>query len=584
MNFRVGLIGGGSITETHARAARAIPGVEIAAICGSNSEKVHRLCREHGGTPYLELSAFLTHRPMDLVIIGSPSGLHANQGIAAAKHGLHLLTEKPIDISTKSADALIEVTKQAGVKLGVIFQDRMKPHIRQLKDWIARGLLGKPLLVDARVNWYRPPDCARRLPSECVPTDRWGLAGTFTQGAVPLPSLRRLTRSTAILIALALTGLFFLKFAGQSQEPGWSIQHQEDPNAAKRMTVLLKDFEPRPMLHVAAHDVPRARFPVIDVHNHVNDATTNHGDQVPPADVVRVMDQANVNQVVILTGMWGDKLQSVIDKMVKQYPDRFLVFTQFDWSKVNDPNFSQEMVEQLDDAVRRGARGLKVLKDLGLGVKDKSGKLLPVDDPRLDPVWEECGKLGIPVAIHTSDPEAFFLPTDEYNERYEELMHNPTWSFFGPQFPSKLTLLEQRNHVIAKHPRTTFIALHVANWPENLDAVSAWLDQYPNMYVELGAREAELGRQPRRARKLFLNYQERILFGTDSDPDEKMYANYFRWLETADEYFDYWGYPEQGRWHIYGMELPDGVLEKVYNKNAQKIFSQFKGKPEGSRL
>ncbi len=158
MNFRVGLIGGGNITETHARAARAIPGVEIAAICGTNSEKVHRLCRDHGGTPYLDLNAFLAHRPMDLVILGSPSGLHAAQGIAAAKHGLHVLTEKPIDISTKRADALIEATKQAGVKLGVIFQDRMKPHIRQLKDWITRGLLGKPLLVDARVNWYRPPD------------------------------------------------------------------------------------------------------------------------------------------------------------------------------------------------------------------------------------------------------------------------------------------------------------------------------------------------------------------------------------------------------------------------------------------
>lgn len=158
MNFRVGLIGGGNITETHVRAARAIPGVEIAAICGTNSERVHRLCREHGGTPYSDLHAFLAHRPMDLVIIGSPSGLHATQGIAAAKHGLHVLTEKPIDISTRSADTLIEAAKQSRVKLGVIFQDRLKPHIRQLKDWIARGLLGKPLLVDARVNWYRPPN------------------------------------------------------------------------------------------------------------------------------------------------------------------------------------------------------------------------------------------------------------------------------------------------------------------------------------------------------------------------------------------------------------------------------------------
>ncbi|MGC0776673.1 MAG: amidohydrolase family protein, partial [Candidatus Acidiferrum sp.] len=236
-----------------------------------------------------------------------------------------------------------------------------------------------------------------------------------------------------------------------------------------------------------------------------------------------------------------------------------------------------EMVQQLDDAVRRGARGLKILKDLGLGVRDNSGKLIAVDDPRLDPVWEECGRLGIPVAIHTSDPEAFFTPTDKNNERYEELMLNPSWSFQGAKFPSKQTLLDQEHHVFAKHPHTTFIALHVANWPENLDAVSSWLDKYPNMYVEFGAREAELGRQPRRARKFFLDYQDRIMFGTDSEPEEAMYANYFRWLETPDEYFAYAGYPGQGRWEIYGMELPDNVLEKVYNKNAEKIFAQFKG-------
>lgn len=384
----------------------------------------------------------------------------------------------------------------------------------------------------------------------------------------------RQTQLLTILIAFALTGLFFSKFAGRSQEPGRTSQSQ-DPNATKQMTLLLKDFDPRSMLHVAAHDVSHAKFPVIDVHNHVNDATRTHGEEVPAAEVVRVMDRTNVKQVVILTGMWGDKLQSVIDKMVRPYPGRFLVFTQLDWTKIDDPSFGQEMVHQLNDAVRRGARGLKVLKDLGLGVKDRSGKLISVDDPRLDLIWDECGRLGIPVSIHTSDPEAFFLPLDKHNERYEELMHNPGWSFFGPQFPAKRTLLEQRNHVIAKHPLTTFIALHVANWPENLDAVSAWLDQYPNMYVEFGAREAELGRQPRRARKFFLDYQDRILFGTDSDPDENMYANYFRWLETADEYFGYWGYPEQGRWEIYGMELPDYVLEKVYNKNAEKILSKF---------
>ena len=158
MTIHIGLIGGGNISETHARAARAISGVEIAAIFGVNSEKVQRLCREHGGTPYLDFSAFLAHRPMDLVIIGSPSGLHATQGIAAAKCGLHVLTEKPIEISTARADALIAQAKQSNVKLGVIFQDRIKTHIRQLRHWLDQGLLGKPLLVDARVKWYRPPE------------------------------------------------------------------------------------------------------------------------------------------------------------------------------------------------------------------------------------------------------------------------------------------------------------------------------------------------------------------------------------------------------------------------------------------
>jgi predicted TIM-barrel fold metal-dependent hydrolase len=376
------------------------------------------------------------------------------------------------------------------------------------------------------------------------------------------------SRISTLFLVLAVIGP-----AAVAQE----INYSQDPHAEKRMTLLLKDWNPKPMVHLAQREVPRAKFYVIDVHNHVNDAGGIHGGDVPPADVVKAMDAANVRRIVILTGMWGEALQSVLDKMVKPYPDRFMVFAQMDWSKIDDPNFSQEMVAQLDDAVKRGARGLKVLKDWGLGVRDKSGKLVPIDDPRMDPVWEECGRLQIPVAIHSTDPEAFFTPTDAHNERYEELMRNPSWSFYGPRFPSKQTLLEQRNHVFAKHPKTTFIALHIANWPENLDAVSDWLKQYPNMYVEFGAREAELGRQPRRAYKFFTEFQDRILFGTDAEPVPEMYSNYFRWLETQDEYFPYWGYPEQGRWEIYGLGLPDQVLEKVYHKNAEKIFARFGG-------
>jgi predicted TIM-barrel fold metal-dependent hydrolase len=214
---------------------------------------------------------------------------------------------------------------------------------------------------------------------------------------------------------------------------------------------------------------------------------------------------------------------------------------------------------------------------LGLGVKDKTGNLITVDDARLDPVWEECGRLGIPVAIHIADPEAFFLPINAENERYEELNEHPDWSFYGPPFPSFKELLAARDRMMAKHPETTFIVLHAGNWPENLDAVADMMDHFPNTLIEFGGREAELGRQPRRTRKLFLDYQDRVMFGSDNTPDADMYQNDFRWLETDDEAFDYWGSPSQGRWTVSGLNLPDPVLEKIYHLNAEKLFRQFKG-------
>ncbi|PYV24966.1 MAG: hypothetical protein DMG24_10075 [Acidobacteria bacterium] len=276
----------------------------------------------------------------------------------------------------------------------------------------------------------------------------------------------------------------------------WGARAQvktDGPRSLGEKPLLLRDFKPTSMLHAPVHNVYRARFPVIDVHNHVNDARSAGREHTPPARVVEVMDRCNIQTIVILTGEWGDRLQRVLDEMVKPYPGRFMVFTQIDWSKIDDPSFAQEMVGQIDDAVARGARGLKVLKDFGLEVRYKSGRLLALDDPRLDPIWAECGRLGIPVSIHVTDPEAFFHPVDQYNERYEELLAHPDWSFYGPRFPSKEAILEARDRVFARHPNTTFISLHVANWPENLDYVSHLLDRCPNVMVEFGAREAELG-------------------------------------------------------------------------------------------
>ena len=215
-----------------------------------------------------------------------------------------------------------------------------------------------------------------------------------------------------------------------------------------------------------------------------------------------------------------------------------------------------------------------MLKELGLYVRDREGKLVTIDDPRWDPIWAECGRLRIPVAIHSGDPQAFFTPTDGKNERYEELWDNPDWSFHGTDHPPLATLLAAQARVFARHPRTTFVSLHFGGWPENLDHVSGLLKKHPNVYVETGARQAELGRQPRRARRFFLEHQDRILFGTDMWPEPDLYASYFRWLETADEYFPYYDYPAQGRWHIYGLELPDEVLQKVYHRNADGILSR----------
>jgi len=392
-------------------------------------------------------------------------------------------------------------------------------------------------------------------------------------------NMRRLTLSGINIrnwtTAATLGVVLLSRLPGSAQQT--NIGYKSAADADSKKTLLLKDFHPQPTVHLAVHEIQRAKFPVIDVHTHTNDAV-GIGDRVDPKEMVARMDRLNIKTIVVLTGMWGDKLQKIVDEMVKPYPGRFLVFTQFDWSKINDSNFSELMVRQIDDSVQRGARGLKVLKELGLGVRDASGKLIAIDDPRLDPAWEECGRLGIPVFIHVADPEAFFHPIDATNERYEELHEHPDWSFYGPQFPSMQELLAQRDRMFAKHPHTTFVALHFGSWPENLDFVEQTLEKFPNVMIETGAREGELGRQPRRVRQVFMKYPDRIMFGTDEGASETMYRNYFRWLETDDEYFPYAQYPAQGRWMISGLGLPDDVLEKVYHENAEKLLGRFRSR------
>jgi predicted TIM-barrel fold metal-dependent hydrolase len=376
---------------------------------------------------------------------------------------------------------------------------------------------------------------------------------------------------------------------------GVAVRAAEAAPKPATASLPLKDFQPRSMLHVHETHVPRAKFPVIDIHTHLCFAakqergvplSEERTHLAPTSELLAVMEHSNIQLLVNVTGGMGAGLRDSVQRYDRAHAGRFLTFTEPWWSRAADPGYAQFQADELARAKRDGARGLKVLKTLGLYLRERvtSGRLISVDDRRFDPMWEACAALQLPVAIHISDPEAFFLPIDRFNERYEELNNHPDWSFHGGDFPSNAQLLEARNRVFARHPGTQFVALHVGHDAENLASVSECMDKFPNMHVELGARIGELGRQPRTARRFFERYQDRILFGTDATPhgDEypqqlfgnALYEIYYRFLETEDEYFDYApaAVPPQGRWRIYGLGLPEGILRKVYHDNAARLL------------
>lgn len=334
--------------------------------------------------------------------------------------------------------------------------------------------------------------------------------------------------------------------------------------AKAEVRLPLSDFEPKSSLVTAEHAVERARFPAIDYHNHL--------DALEPADVLRVLDACGIEQIVNITMKTGDEALAVLEKFRRADPQRFSTIGWMDWTGVDRPDFVARTCDRLELLAERGARGIKFWKDLGLTVRDGQGRLIRIDDDRLAPIFEKAAELRMPVMFHTADPDAFFEPVDRYNERYEELAAHPDWSFHGSEY-SKHELLDQRDRVIDRHPHTTFVAAHVAESSENLARVTKLLSDYPNVCVDISARASELGRQPYTAREFFLRFPDRILFGTDLLPEEKMYRLYFRFLETADEYFEYPSHASrQGRWNIYGLHLPEDVLRKVYRENALRLL------------
>lgn len=371
------------------------------------------------------------------------------------------------------------------------------------------------------------------------------------------------------------------------------VPAMEAEDKAQPGGLSLSDYEPRSMLHVKETNVARGRFPVIDVHTHISgSAVGKNGVELAakreyyakPDELLPVMDQKNVASMVNLTGGYGSGLVETIAEYDRVFRGRFYTCTEPTYEKFLEPNYPQLQAQAIEQAHRDGARALKILKTLGLYLRSDitSGTLVKIDDRRFDPMWDTCGQLNMPVAIHIADPVAFFTPTDRFNERYEELHRHPDWSFYGRDFPSFMELIEARNRMMARHPKTRFIVLHVGNYAENLENVSQNLDRFPNMTVDTAARIGELGRQPRTARKFFDKYQDRVLFGTDATPHDTddpqqifggpLYEAYFRFFETDDEYFNYSPAktPPQGRWEISGIDLPDQILRKVYNENAKR--------------
>jgi predicted TIM-barrel fold metal-dependent hydrolase len=334
----------------------------------------------------------------------------------------------------------------------------------------------------------------------------------------------------------------------------------------------LHDWEPRSMLITHSTAVSRAKFSVIDVHNHLGGGKAH----LTPQRVehyLAEMDAAGVETVVDLDGGWDQRLEETLAALDGAHPGRFLTFALINFDGIDEPGWTDRELKRLEAGFKAGAKGLKIHKTLGLGHRYKDGRLVAVDDPKIDPLWELCGTYKRPVMIHTADPGAFFTPLDQKNERWHELNDHSDWLFHGKDFPPRADLHTQRLRVIARHPNTTFICAHMANDAEDLAQVAAWLDKYPNMYVDIDARISELGRQPYSARRFLIKYQDRVLFGTDTAPNRDAYRMYIRFLETDDEYFDpAGGHHRQGFWMIYGIFLPDDVLAKLYNGNATKIL------------
>jgi uncharacterized protein len=340
---------------------------------------------------------------------------------------------------------------------------------------------------------------------------------------------------------------------------------QQDASAKKNQpTPTIEEYQPKSTLVAKEHKIERAKFPFIDIHSHHWNPTSQEVDRL-----VKEMDTINLRVMVNLSGGTGEQLRQTVATMKGRYSDRFVVFANLSYEDLNTPGYGKRAAARLEQDVKNGAQGLKIFKNFGMDLKYANGERVHVDDPEFDPVWDKCAELKIPVLIHIAEPSAFFDRWDYHNERWLELKQFPGRARPPEKYPPFETLMTERNHLFAKHPKTDFIAAHLAFHGNDLERLGKTLDSLPNMYVDIAAVLAELGRQPYSAHDFLMKYQDRVLMGKDIY-DVNEYKWYFRVLETRDEYFEYYR-PRHAFWRIYGFQLPDDVLKKVYYKNALKL-------------
>ena len=353
---------------------------------------------------------------------------------------------------------------------------------------------------------------------------------------------------------------------------GFSIYYIIDLIQTKNNLMDIEEYSPRSTLVIPENIITKAKYPFVDVHNHIWNMPIKD-----LSDIVKEMDEMNMGFIINLSGsgigtqaLRNEYFSKSISNIKDNFPNRFGLFVNVDFERIDEEGFAQMNVDMIKDAVSRGAMGLKIYKSLGLTSKDAIGNRIAVNDIRLDPIWNICGELGIPVLIHSGEPASFWKPKDKYNERWLELRQKPSRYRDPLTNPSFEEVLAEQHDIFRKHKNTTFINAHLGWMGNDLERLRKHLDEYPNVITEIAAVIAELGRQPIFARQFFIDYQDRILFGKDTY-NVKEYHLYFRVLETADEHFDYFR-KRHAHWRMYGLNLPDEVLKKVYYKNALKLF------------